>query len=853
MTDDEFDDDGIDWAEVNLPSALMLPIENDYSTIAQHTDASQEAGQAANNASEATVATTTKPSIQSLQEQITHLQNLLQSKSERISELEATAQTELETRSRIHLVEEELRRVQREADQYKGQWVRQKKRMAELEQSKDDGRTITPNIDYFQNHFAEMKDSDMYVDGKTRTGTKRKSEEHDVSFDKERKEDPDSIIVTPQVSRHVSLRERVATHLLLRDEMGCYSFEGNIHQHTYSDLSSQKDSRNDRQGENEHEKSSKCKLVGQNNASQVADNQLLQETQSWVKSILYHMVVDSFASLTDNVNMSNAMSVPGLVRILLERFNTLFYETNEKDESIEMDVDQPSNHRTKERNITIAVHLNESRIKYTSRSWRSALYLLCILHDILSTSAKTRDDLRWWLYQACKNHDLSDHPDISVHKKFTDNQVNSRIEGLPTNARQTVFNRNCMEALWNIGSQTNSNDDNGWDASTMNVPCNVFYELLVGLMIGPRYIFHRSDSAIDEDESIAQYVQLKSIEFVSGLMSDAAELNNESKTPSLWKFWFDSLFPSYSSYGQISHSSDMEDLLTLWEKEGVDQQNMLGSGRRHYTQLLSSSVENEPIPTKQSGFKNSSKLDKAKTTAVSICQQDYQRLIVDIKCKSLHLITHCISSSSFLHQSIFKVHDHSKSGIPLAKRILFAVLDELDEFVIPFLSTNYSSGLDASNLGYCLDHCLSCVTFLLTLSCSNAGIHLLRIQSKLDFEIGEISCWSLSGIACVAAVLDSVLHHMAESENKAQTTSPKNIILIKAIVEHCVTFYKNILSYAHNQEHRSKSKSTSFLALITEERNTFVSCCNRVIAMQTLSEELKYDARLLLEEASDNV
>ncbi|KAL3765785.1 hypothetical protein ACHAWO_011732 [Cyclotella atomus] len=848
MGDDEFDDDGIDWAAVELPP----PNNNapNHNNAASHNQPQTGQHHAVYNTANSNVvySASTQPPIDSsanhtLQQQIADLQNLLASKDSRINELQATNDkaaaaahnSEQEARNKIHLIEEELRRAKREADQYKGQWVRVKKRVAELEQQGgDDGmRAITPsNADHFHNHFKEDGKSDVKMDAIE--GVKRKSGENEFDLGQKNDEKKSTTVqhllhVTPPVARHESVRERIAKHLMLLDEMGCYSLN-DVEVGQTADAQAESDASSNKLEPSDQSNSVSCKH---------SQDQLEQETKSFVKSILCHMVTDPSAS--DMSRIQHSMPVSGLVRILLERFNTLFYDCSCQKKSTDMDVDHIDD-RVKDGALTLTITFNGKRVNHAAKSWRAVLYLLDVIHDTLNLSAKARDNLRWWFYQARQTDDSED-VEMSHHDATADSKAHTRIEGLPLNTSLTS-NSDRIEAPWNDNCRSSSNEDNGWNATTMHLACNKFYEILVGLMNGV--------PSISKDNKILQHAQIKSIEIVSCLMSDAApydhdELNSRNKTPYLWKFWFDSLFPLYSTTEAQSDSFGMVDFFSIWEKDCCSyRKNLLGSGRRSYTQLIT--VKTEAVPTKHT--KQSSRGDKAKSATVSAQTKDFERLAMNVKCKSLQMLCHFISSSSSLHQNIFQVRNQAKSaveGVSLAKRILFAVLDELDEFAIPFLSSRITDK-DQHDLDHCLDTCVAAMMFLLVLSRSDAGVHLLRVQTKLDFDIGGIYRWSSSAIGCVTAMMDGIL--LCIEDGKESSAHANLFALLNAIVQQCILFYKNVLSFVHNQSNdRPKAKATSFKAIIADHQGTtFVSCCHRIVEQKVLSDELKYEARVLLEE-----
>ena len=579
--DDEFDDD-IDWAAVDLPDA---PIVNSHNTTASHHV--QQTGHATvNNSYNAhtnagSAISSANPPTQSLQQQIAHLQNLLESKSSRISELESavasTAETrraELEARNRIHLVEEELRRAKREADQYKSQWVRAKK---QIENRGDtSSRSITPsNVDHFHNHFGEDRiDNGKEIGDKKMKGVKRKSEEHDVDKGQDEEKDKSSVLnalVTPQVmQKHDSVSVCLAKHVSLLDEMGRYALDS-LRSNNGKEANSSTES--NKVNVTQHPAATATTPTDepqcQNIIPQSTEDKVEHETKSFVNSILCHMIAGP-ASNADH-HLPIVMSVSGLIHVLLEKFNTLFHDC--------------SNTNRQESRVDINMSVNQKQDNDTVHSWRAILYLLHVLHDILSLSAKGRDDLRLRFYNALQSVDSGDL-EMNTAEKKADRRVHPLIDGLPSLKTEYTPNTDRKETLWNSSCRFNANEGYSWDSSTMTLSCNLFYTLLVKLMMGLQ--------AIDEDKRFAQLAQIKAIELVSCLMSDAPPYNHfestkRNKTPyHLWKFWFDSLFPTYSN----SSASDAVDFFTPWEKCN-HQNNLLVSGRRYYTQLNRSRVKNE--------------------------------------------------------------------------------------------------------------------------------------------------------------------------------------------------------------------------------------------------------------------
>ena len=137
---------------------------------------------------------------------------------------------------------------------------------------------------------------------------------------------------------------------------------------------------------------------------------------------------------------------------------------------------------------------------------------------------------------------------------------------------------------------------------------------------------------------------------------------------------------------------------------------------------------------------------------------------------------------------------------------------------------------------------------------------MLRSQMRLESEEDEPSRWSRSSIGCMTAVLDGTLVFAMQIE-EMEDTELKSAGVARAltsIVDQCIAFFKTLHLFVERQRETSL-KSATFLALTSEHRTTFRSCCQRILAHQSpnkvsvpphllhFSEASKYDARYLLE------
>jgi hypothetical protein len=816
--------------------------------------------------------------IESLRAQIQQLQSQLQSKDETISDLQNTAalsqyesthcikQAKEDAEKRIHLAEEKLRRVKMEADKYKNSLIRTKKRVTELENSTSattsgkgtnhnnnnhhagntngnimdnshrnlsafgfptdiETRRVTPN----NNTGKDEKNNTMndhYSTGQQLFENDNKKEAAVVSGSKRKMTDlslsniynPMSTSLASQtlfeydsLRKQDTIMQRLARHLIMRDEMGCYSLT-QTETHLLLDLASDGVKSNNIGGIQKHQHLSRG-----------------EETRSYVRSILYQVIgIDGI----ENDSTHRSLSPSGLCYTLLTKMNSLF--TNDHDQDHDHIMQQAD---------TISCGTVVSSI--------SVLHILRGLSDILALSTKARDDLRFWLYQSQQPLGRD-----SVQKNNTESlgAVHSRIEGLPSNLIKPASNDD-KEAFWTSTCRATLADrGNEWDAVTMSQPCNLFFEILVALMKGRPYKSIPFDME-SKGSIMVQLIRYQAICLVLTLMSDAPPYRHTEsvgRTPYLWKFWFDSLFPSDCGHDETGTDEQADDFFSFWE---VVEDGRGSSGRKRC--VLKVTEE-----TKKGKQRRSINNNGVPSNCVFTKQQE--TLSVKIKSGIIELLTHLVISSSSVHQSMYQ-------SSTLARRVLAAILDDINGSILPALSPPLSKDraqmvLQYLQLSYCSNQ------FILALSRSSEGIHILRYQMMVesDSKEGQTTNWSQSAIACMALVLSSVLScaNSLEEEEFTPTWAADLTPYLNRIAEQCVTFFKTIQSFSQNQKRSSsKSKPLSFSSMISEQHHVLLSCFQKLISCERranvangeafllwISDELKYDVQVMLEEAlSDDV
>ena len=906
-----------------------------------------------------------------------------------------------------------------EAEKYKGSWIRQKKRVADLElhQQKqplpqkqnetnvnnqsgmqlgalnNDGRMlghprhnwgissdvelrkVTPSISHEENqphhHDSINNTRGMEPQYDSSSSPPKRSTSSASKKRKQRESSKLNTVAMKDVTRFLpqhsmdksllgeSVSQRLAKHLLNQNELRCYSLRGNAQSKLF--VSSLFDNSHHsamnvdanlvaNEGKASPHQSHDAR-VKEEDAMQKLDVLNENETQAFVKSILYQMACGAPSALVPGMQQfkGNNLSVSGLVHVLMERFNSLFRVKTKADETSPLDGDgdhvmgqengtnqnvnasgKTSEIQYQKMALVIAKDststIDESsdnfspsqNVIYATVSWRATLYLLHVLHDILLLSEKARGDLRWWFYQSRQSEGDGGSRSIVTSPNATQDGYGggkdgngdvSRIEGLPARFASKGKAADEKEALWTKNCQASPRgQSNDWDPLTMAQPCNIFFDLLVGLMKGNIYEHPNNDTPRGEESNsgieqvLVQLVQIKAIELVLALMSDAprfdqAEDNYGNRTPYLWKFWFDSLLPSYST-GQAAsndNSSDeaLGDFLSPLEKND-SQFGFLGSGRKHLTRLLKDAPDDDMQQNKRteqkqgrrgnkrsaekqgrdgkrssrgSGSTSERRDDKIKWHELhGISQEDEETqqlnaMAAAIKGRILQLLSHFMISSSSVNKTLYQVVNKS-SNLSLAKRVLAAVLDEVEEYILPFLSAGPPR--DDADATQCLQLCNTCLEFILIVTKSNKGIRLLRLQMRLESEQDESSRWSQSAIGCMISLLDNTLSYaaaMEEHEGMVLKSTDLSHVL-NAVVDQCILFFKAVLLFACEQRDTS-SKAATFLALISEHRTVFQSCCQRILFHQSslddddmagpprvlhFSESLRYDVRQLFEE-----
>lgn len=670
-----------------------------------------------------------------------------------------------------------------------------------------------------------------------------------------------------------SVRIRIVMQLLHRDEMGCY------HDHHYQYPS--------------------IKLQPLPSCG----DKIEVETQKYVRSILCHMISTNESpqhpgTAGGSTSVTSCLSISGLLHILVVRFNMLFHQIT--DENLpSLDNNDPitescmlraattnsepasssrGNHTIDSyQKMILVTNANKSsryekQMMYESISWNAALYLLSVLHDILLLSVNTREDVRLWIYrsrdQLCINNNNSDAR-TTGSTSLDDGDAASavmhpRIEGLAVSGRISGGRRNdCYqkEAMWTVNCRPSSSIDqqrrrlSDWDPLTMIPTFNLFFELIAGLMKGNIFDHSSSSRGVDFSDSpsqqalVAQLIQLKAIDLVSTLMSDAPPLdhaasdNHVHPTPYLWKFWFDALIPTtQSSMPTSDFVPTVGDFFSPWEKREDNNCNNNQSGRRHSTMLLVHSTPDEQYKrgTEKLGRTGSKQPrdDVASSREINRENLLHLQLSIIIKDRILRLITQFVLSSSSVNQSLYRIVDESSGKASLAKRILAAVLDHMDGFILQYLSSGNLPSNDcdpnASTTDQCLRLCLCCIQFLLVLSRSNEGIRILRLQMRLETKVDEASCWSQSSIGCMAMVLNGALTYAMRIDDMegSQNTLDGVAHALTLIVERCIAFFKALLLFVEHQR-ESSSKATTFLVLTSEHRTIFQYCCQRILAHQS--------------------
>lgn len=877
---------------------------------------------------------------------------------------------------RIHLMEEELRRTRMEAEKYKGSWIRQKKRVAELESASGSGNKLNGsevggsggggggNSSVWNDHFTS---SNLYGDNNASGGAAAQDVErgggyftvenvelrkvtpnisnddgdtiHRRSATTNHRDDDDAddrtsrrtkrkyqnignIRAIESTSQAIvgitssdvlgdSVRRRVARLLLSRDEMGCHTLGGSDHATLFSSapvddavkskvaVAESLDQINEivqmRQGLQPDED---AKIQ-----NAMHDHRIEREMRAFVKSILYQMA-EAPDGVLDNITSANGvLSVSGLFHVLLVRFNSLFNSVDVKND-ITAPVDGEGDHATMElesdsnpssstankyeyQRMVLLAHKCEGSqtmlVTYATVSWRAVLYLLSVLHDILLLSDKAREDLRLWVNQSQQTIEQSG---CTIGDNF--NSLRAEVlgrmdtDGIVTHSRIEGIERKMVLSTSNCNSRS-SQQSNVWDPISMNQHCNVFFELIVGSMKG-NVFYHlkragvtagrESSDFLSEQEVLVQLVQLKAIELVTIAMSDALPDDHVGddrgdRAHNLWRLWFEALVPP-----QSSDTQPIGDFFSPWEKsDPYCARNSLGSGRKHSTRLLKDNkgtiCSHKTGDTERHGH-NNNRASRGKSTPktssgdLTRFQENVKvhgHTAILIKCRILRFLSHVVLQSRSAQNSLYQSSDRGNKS-SLAKRVLAAVLDCMEEYILSFLSSGTSPDIyHAHDAEQCFRLCFCCIQFLAIMTRTNEGVLMLRMQMRLESGAEEPSRWSQSAIGCMTSVLNCSLVYVQKLEKAFEMSffqSNNFSDVLNSVVGACIQFFIAIHIFLE-QESGFSSKAPTFVALVSEHGTLFQSCCQRILAYQSsaavsdpprllrVSDELRNEVRDLLD------
>ena len=689
-----------------------------------------------------------------------------------------------------------------------------------------------------------------------------------------------------------SVRQRVARLILSRDEMGCHAIGGNMHASLFSSVPMDDEAVDsvvaasmDRKNERVH-------------ASEI---RVEREIRAFVKSILYQMA-EAPDGLYSEASAGVTLSPPGLCHVLLVRFNSLFnlIEVND-DRTVPVDgagdhhamelesdpnpISSPVSKKIEYQRVVLLTYKREGTqsklVTHAPISWRAVLYLLSVIQDILLVSDMARDDLRRWLYQSQQSAERSGKtieenfisPTAEEWGRIDTNETaqHPRIEGLHPIERVDGCSNAYRKVVLSTTKRKTSGSDQpeAWDPISMKKHGNEFFELIVGLMKGNvRYrnvtMGRESSNFESEQESLPELVQLKAIELVSTVMSDA---DPDFNTDSLWSLWFEALFPSSV---QTSDIHSIGDFFSPWEKsDPCCTRYHHGSGRKHSTRRLTDNkFDAEKISRNNSNRGSRGKSTSKKFRDESVFPENvkvHDNSAIPIKCQILRLLSH-IALCSHSVQGILYQSSWQENKPSLAKRILAAVLDCMEDYIVPLLSPDCPPDIyRVRDTVQCIRLCFCCLQFLTLMARSKEGVRLLRMQMRLESGAEESSRWSQSAIGCVTCVLSCTLDLSRKMENEFEVSlfqSNNFVGALNAVVGASVHFFSMIRRSV--EEECTTSQSSTLATLVSEHITLFEACCQRILAAQSpaaisyppsllhVSDELRNDVRDLLVALHDN-
>ena len=542
-------------------------------------------------------------------------------------------------------------------------------------------------------------------------------------------------------------------------------------------------------------------------------------------------LLTQIASWDANKAESPPPSVGALVRDLIVMITSNFDYSGAGakggSEAEPMVVDGPGNDSSKSKD---GASNDQNRPKILSdKSWTTVVRLTNLLREVLILSSEARDVVRIWLARSA-------YPDISISLATvrgssveSTSKTRSRISFLgsgdtsePSDAALDRVAVDVREAMYGIAAirPTIEGNSDCWDAKSIESTCGKFRDIICGAILGiyslgkPFDVLRQSGIGSFEKESSSLFL---------ALMADAPSPAG-CHDLGIWAVWFDELLPT----AFLETSSSDPTAIT----PGTDLVAILEDG----SDLVSGFPRRRTIKKKARYFKSRHRNRRANNYVMEM--KSFALQIV------LRLVDCCDDSRNRWLQ-----------GDPLCRRVLAAVLDELEGSILPVLDsvpTNSNRKLTEHPLSFC-----QVATAYTSLLCrSTDGFKLLRTQMISDFSRtagGHRERLSFSGIAIMIDILRWTLNAPKPTNGELGRDL---VALSQSIRDSIVDFFCLIWSQvAQIRLSEGEAESDTLLSVVDERREIFIGCfsemqCpltrtavreNTLLAVEQIMREIGYD------------
>lgn len=453
-------------------------------------------------------------------------------------------------------------------------------------------------------------------------------------------------------------------------------------------------------------------------------------------------------------------------------------------------------------------------------SWPTAVRLFAVLREMLALSSEARNVLRTWIAQTA-------YPDIpspatagaprSIASLST---TRSRIDFLDSDgtskARDEILvemNANVRETLGGaltLGSRVEGTSD-CWDQKIVESICGKFRNILCSAILG----LHSMGQPVDViGQSGIGRLETEACSLFLVLMNDAPSPSG-SHDLGIWAVWFDELLPTAfleSSSTEPSATNPGHDLVAVLE----DGSDLVGG-----------------FPRRRASKK------KVRFLASRHNSRRAHNFVMEMKDFALQILLRLVNCCDDTRNRLMQ-------GDPLARRVLAAVLDELEGGIVPLLdtpSTNSNLNRIRKITEHPLQFCLGATEYISLLCRSTEGFELLRTQMTADFSRGggRREQLSFSGIAIMADVLRCTL---TASKNVHCELNSDLVTRSRSVRDGIVSFFGIVwLQVTQSRLAEGEAESDTLLSIVDERRETFISCFS---ALQDVRMKKTIDADTLL-------